>query len=1567
MPKPKARSNPEEIQQKEDPDAKQPTVNEEEGQEEESSDDDADNYSEGTLDDNSYEPNPETRQRTNGTRRKPVGQAKTLPAHKAPLLTRPDGFQTWKTRFLSYCFSIDPRYRRILEGRTTGNVGHEEQLYNALEYAVGDVQEALKIVTVLANSSITTKGSQAWKFLKQRYDRVSESRVQRLLDAHRRGQGYNESMASYLQRYQIQHEELKQLGHPHTERTTASSMVDGLRTEFKDIKQYFRIHRKDLDDLCETVETCLELYDCRANDNHERKPDNRGDSRRNTYNTQPNRGQRSNGNSYGRSPGSNADNSSAGSSAHVADSTKTAPKGRPKAVAAPNDKSAKKSSTDSTADDSQTEPRCHFCKQTGHLRNKCKLFFEMRKQARLQAGTYTPPEEKKTVHFAADMKSTDSTCESDDDDTNVMLVSMNPNSVLMSNHANDRQDTWILDSGATDHCTSMKSDFHSGTYEALTPFQLSGICCNALGKGNVTAKMTTTTGSTKTVTIKDVLYVPDLQEKSNVPRCRLLSLSKLQENSQASLHFTPEGSCIHIHGKFSIPINKPADQNLYYVQTTISNKPHDTKLVLPTINDYNLWHERLGHFGPKCIQRTGELTNLKIGNPHDGHFCDSCARHKASVAAKSRQLQDKPAVPFEKVGVDIWTPNCASVHMFKYVIGFVDYHSSYVFLYLMKNKSDSYKGLTAFLKFCGQHRLTPKTFRLDNDTTFKADKFTDQCSKAGIKMEYSSPHSPHQNGLIERTWRTLAESTFAMLESSGLKVEFWEYSVQTAAYLHNRTWRSSINDIPYHLVFNTYPDLTRLRRFGCPVWDTLPATEQSKVNGRAARGIHMGYSSNSPSYYVYSPISNTLHESRSVKFDEHFTGDLRDVKDCYKDWRLGKSSNKPTGPFALSWPEFPCLHMSCNSTYPASTNATQGKDAVLFSQSGMNVTDPKSYTAAINSSDSAEWLAAITDELNSHVALRTWTTTLLPAGRKAVWCKWVFKTKLGPTPGSTKKKARLVAKGFSQKQGIDFEETFAPTVGKSTIRTVMSYASANGWALEQADVDTAFLNATLKEDIYMTLPEGIYLIPDSPCAPTPSLLDESRRTGRQVAVKLHRALYGLKQSPRAWRQKLTSILSELGYSPSICDPGAYFQVVNGRIFCILLVYVDDILIACHNKHTATVFKDQLSKHVKIKDLQECKHILGISVRRDSTGIYLSQSQVIHQLLLDNNMQNCRPAPVPITAAYMQGHVWSGGETAGASTGANHLDNSHAATTANQHGVQLPDSLVSVQIAQGINIHAPSSYSSTAVTHDSHDKSQSDLSAADQSKFQSILGVILYISTCTRPDLSFAVSVLCRKMKQATDKDMDALKHLLRYLKGTKDEELALGKRQQGLTGFSDASFADCRTTRRSSAGYLFLFMGGTVSWKSNLLKTIALSTAEAEYMALSASAQEGVYLQQLITELKLTAGGIVQGSNTNSTNTDSDSTTGTPGVTNLHLFTDDQAAISIAEQNSPTAESKHISVRYYYLRQLVESGTLTLKYVPSTKQLADIFTKPLSAEKFRPLTAEILYGSQSDTCSGSRS
>jgi len=208
------------------------------------------------------------------------------------------------------------------------------------------------------------------------------------------------------------------------------------------------------------------------------------------------------------------------------------------------------------------------------------------------------------------------------------------------------------------------------------------------------------------------------------------------------------------------------------------------------------------------------------------------------------------------------------------------------------------------------------------------------------------------------------------------------------------------------------------------------------------------------------------------------------------------------------------------------------------------------------------WLEAIKEELSAHAARQTWEATLLPAGRKAIGTKWVFKTKVGPGPNDFRKKARLVVKGFSQKYGVDYEETFAPTVCKSTIRAAISFAVSEGWVIEQVDVDTAFLYATLKEEIYMALPEGIHLISTSSCSPSPDLLAHSKETGQPVAARLIRALYGLKQAPKEWREELNRILGTLHFYPCVCDPGAYLKTVHGRMSCILLVYVDDILIIC---------------------------------------------------------------------------------------------------------------------------------------------------------------------------------------------------------------------------------------------------------------------------------------------------------------------------------------------------------------------------------------------------------------------
>ena len=146
-----------------------------------------------------YRP-PPTRETTSLPRPpRPSGRAKIIPCSKAPILQSESHYKAWKSRFMNYLFSIDPLYRRILEGRSIGNTSHEEQLFNVISYSVGELEEALEIVSMLVDTDLQSKGTQAWKFLAQRYDRPTESRVQMLLNNHRKSQGPTESMAVYLQ------------------------------------------------------------------------------------------------------------------------------------------------------------------------------------------------------------------------------------------------------------------------------------------------------------------------------------------------------------------------------------------------------------------------------------------------------------------------------------------------------------------------------------------------------------------------------------------------------------------------------------------------------------------------------------------------------------------------------------------------------------------------------------------------------------------------------------------------------------------------------------------------------------------------------------------------------------------------------------------------------------------------------------------------------------------------------------------------------------------------------------------------------------------------------------------------------------------------------------------------------------------------------------------------------------------------------------------------------------------------------------------------------------------------
>ncbi len=208
--------------------------------------------------------------------------------------------------------------------------------------------------------------------------------------------------------------------------------------------------------------------------------------------------------------------------------------------------------------------------------------------------------------------------------------------------------------------------------------------------------------------------------------------------------------------------------------------------------------------------------------------------------------------------------------------------------------------------------------------------------------------------------------------------------------------------------------------------------------------------------------------------------------------------------------------------------------------------EPQTVEEALNGEDAKKWEIAMQEEYDSLVVNNTWSLVPLPKGRKPISCKWVFKIKHGVDGEVERYKVRLVARSFTQTFGVDYNETFARVAKFVSIRCILALTAIEDMEIHQMDVKTTFLNGDLEEEIYMEQPEGF------------------TQEGEHLVCKLHKSLYGLKQSPRAWNQKLDAFLKNIEFVRSDADFSVYItQVGDVKIF--IVVYVDDLILVCNNK------------------------------------------------------------------------------------------------------------------------------------------------------------------------------------------------------------------------------------------------------------------------------------------------------------------------------------------------------------------------------------------------------------------
>lgn len=1089
-------------------------------------------------------------------------------------------------------------------------------------------------------------------------------------------------------------------------------------------------------------------------------------------------------------------------------------------------------------------PRCFNCNKHGHLSKNC--WHKNNKKT----------EKKETGYVAAFSAST-------------------------ANYTN----SWHVDSGASMHMT-----MHRDWLTDITPSSVPSIkiannkvlkveCC-----GNVCIKVNAKDGSTDSIQVRNVLYVPEL--KTN-----LLSVSKIIK-SGCRVTFNEYGC--EVYNPSNKLVAKAELVNETYLLNTCKNQEMPV-MMAKTDDDTYLWHQRMGHLNmPDLMKIPNCTTGVKLSPLKEDITCISCIEGKQT--RQSFPTEGSRATELlEVIHSDLCGPiQTASLGGAKYFVTFIDDFSRKVFVYPIKYKSETLEKFKEF-KNRVENELNKKIkkIRTDNGKEYMNKNYEMFLKQCGILHQHSNPYTPQQNGLSERMNRTLIERSKCMILNAELQNNYWAEAVVTAAHIINRSPTRSLSYItPEEVWTGKKPDLSHIKVFGCKAMVHIPKERRQKLDPKSRELLFVGYSDGVKGYRFIDPKSKQAITSRDVVFleatinrnmmkhqsspeKEKIINNMNKIEN--KQECIHENNDKNRG-FYLplftednvneeiqicddndteeSHPTQRSLSPSSSSYYSDPNDETYVPDvssenhditdSSFFCMNGESAMvmldkDPQSVNEAFESANAEKWKKAMKDEYESLLLNDTWTLVKLPQSKKVIPCKWVFKTKSDENGNIIRYKARLVVKGYQQKKGIDYHEIYAPVVRYSSLRYIFGLAAKHSLKIHQMDAVTAFLQGDIEEDIYIMQPPHF---------------EESDQV-----CKLNKSIYGLKQASRQWNKKLNSILLEIGMTRSKIDPCIYYRIINEQDIFFITVYVDDILCFFNNEQTALIIKKKLNENFHMKDLGEAKRCIGFRITRKENEISLDQSLYIEKILTRFNMSDCKPIYTPSEA-----------------------------------NLQLK-------------------------------KAENEDEVLVNIPYQEVIGCLLYLSQGTRCDLTYIVNQLSRFNNKPTAQHWTAAKRVLRYLKGTQNAKLTFRRNCANIIGYCDADWATDTEDRRSCSGYIFLFQGAAISWCSKRQPTIALSSTESEFMSLATAVQEAIWLKQLEEDFW-------------------PSLSGAP----ILMYCDNQSAIRISGNDIYHARSKHIDVRYHFVRERVANNQVAIRYKKTEDMVADALTKGLHRPKHEAFT-----------------
>lgn len=1081
---------------------------------------------------------------------------------------------------------------------------------------------------------------------------------------------------------------------------------------------------------------------------------------------------------------------------------------------------------------------------------------------------------------------------------------------------------WIVDSGASRHLTGNRSLLRNirKLPQTVAIKLADGFKVNVSEEGDVLMK--TPYGDR---TIKSVAYCNGLS-------VNLISVGKL---CKRNIKVVFDKDSATMYKRNSIMFTAPAvSRDLYVLDATAADPhtQHDRKKSIknefhsvPNIGSglfltpehESLWHQRLGHVNSVALNRMHNESLVRGLTTHAHSInCGACARAKSTRAPFGENLNRIGSVaPLERVHSDLMGPiNIKSHANARYVLTITDEFTDYVWQYYLANKSDAADKIIEWHTLVkNQHADKVLEFHTDHGGEFISTQLLSYWRAHGVIASTTPRSTPQYNAIAERKNRTIMEATRACLLHAKLPARYWQLAMEAVVHVQNKSIRNAKRiATPHEFLFRVKPSVSHIRVFGCDaiIHDKLNGSKESH---KGVDAIFIGYEPLRMAYRFFDPVGRRIVIERDAVFDENnFTvassqiNRLMTVKELpivlkenvntdqieNKD-NNGSSNNlvpnikvKPldidellqmpkldngvdnninnlvpvpassNAPLPAPVPILAPMHASSSSNVqhyemigkvqhggsripnPRLRRINQEGAHVATTSASSNYEDPLSYNEAMQSNDKSKWQHAMDEEMESQHKCHSWISISrdsVPNHKRILKCRWVYKTKRDADGNIIRYKCRVVAKGFMQRFGEDYFETFAPVMAYKTLRVLLSLAAIFDYEIKQFDIVTAFLHAPIKEELYMELPEGY----DEP----------------GMVVKLKRAVYGIKQAPRAWNDELNSHLISLGFKRLRSDACVY---IRGKI--IIGIFVDDI-IGIYPKELNNEWlniKSAIFNKFTAKDLGDAKFILGMRVTRDREN---------NIILLDQ-------------AAYIK------------------------------------------KIADKFQCSGRKQFNTPLDCRPTHIDCPTDTDATEfmkQKPYREVIGSLLYAAISTRPDILYSVSALAQYCNNPGINHYKSALRVVNYLINTNGLSLKLGGNRMGtkINIFSDADWAGDKDDAKSMNGVITMLGEGAVTWTAKKQSLVALSSMESEYVAMVVGAQDAIWLNQLLIELRHSSALVPR------------------------LNIDNQSAIAYCKTGGDAHRTRHINLKYHFVRDHVEKNNVELHWVASKMQLADILTKPL--------------------------